>query len=296
MFLLFKYCICDNAHSFDGDIKNFVVGNNSLFVLTNNRLHQMRHDLTMETFKDYNGTHANPVTLLVPFEANGTLITCGPSYCEVFDLNDVTNSIYWESRSSLSEENEKSVAFIVDTSKNDAYILVGMKEDSRNPPFCIVTLWNTLHSQPGSIFAKTGAISSPFIQTNKRELEFIDGFQITSRRLSYLFLNAKNETETEWQAFVLTLNNAKAQKQDIIKDFKGSRLECCNDTLRPVLLASALIASDKVVLWTGVFSANKSDHPENTALAVYDISNVDGKVGGICPNSDNSQCFQVGCF
>ncbi|KAA0721036.1 Plexin-C1 Virus-encoded semaphorin protein receptor [Triplophysa tibetana] len=289
MFLLFKYCICENVRSLDGDIKNFVVSNNSLFVLTNHRLHQMRHDLTMEKIKDYIGTQANPVTLLVPFQANGTLITCGPSdggYCEVLDLNDIANSIYLESRSSLSEQNEKSVAFIVDTSKSGAYILVGMKEDSGNPPFCIVTLWNTLHSQKGSIFSKIGASSSPCIQIDTREVEFIDGFQITSRRLSYLFLNAK--TETGWQAYVLRLNNAKAQKQDIIKGFKGSRLECCKDAARPVLLASALIPSDKAVLWTGVFSAQKKSDPENTALAVYDISNVDGKVKGIRSDSDSS--------
>ncbi|KAA0721035.1 Plexin-C1 Virus-encoded semaphorin protein receptor [Triplophysa tibetana] len=292
MFLLFKCCICENVRSLDGDIKNFVVSNNSLFVLTNNHLNQMRHNLTMEKIKDYIGTQANPVTLLVPFQANGTLITCGPSdggYCEVLDLNDIANSIYLESRSSLSEQNEKSVAFIVDTSKSGAYILVGMKEGSGNPPFCIVTLWNTLHSQTGSIFSKIGAGSSPCIQTN-REVEFIDGFQITSRRLSYLFLNAK--TETGWQAYVLTLINSKSKKNDIIKDFKGSRLECCKDAARPVLLASALIPSDKAVLWTGVFSAQKKSDPENTALAVYDISKVDGKVGGICSSIANPQCSE----
>ncbi|KAI7791617.1 putative plexin-C1 [Triplophysa rosa] len=283
MLFLLKYCVCDNVR-FGGDIKNFVVGNSKLYVVTDHRLHQMRHDLFIEKTKEFNGTQPN-CTLLVPFEANGTLITCGTSnglYCEVLDLGDITNTIYWEGKTTLPK-NETSVAFILDTSPNNspngAYLLVGEKERSLNNRYTIVTLWSTLHSQPGSIFSTSGERATPYIHT-ERDVEFIDGFQIISRKLSYLFLNAL--TESGWKAYVLRLNNAKGKKEEIIRDFKGSTLECCSDKARPLLLASARIPSDKAVLWTGVFSAQNGDDPENNALAVYDISNIDGTVNSFC--------------
>ncbi|XP_073725390.1 plexin-C1-like [Misgurnus anguillicaudatus] len=282
LFVLLKYCICDNVHTFDGDIRDFVVSinNSKLFVLTDRQLHQMTHDLSLEKTKDFNATHPNTVTLLVPFEAYGTLITCATSnggYCEVLDLSDITNSIYWESKSSVPQPNEKSIAFIVDSS-NGAYLLVGKKDYSQTDQFyTIVTLWSTLDSQPGSIFSASDDGSTPFIRT-ARYVEFIDGFQISLLKLSYMFLNAK--TRSGWQAYTLRLNNAKGHKTDILKSITGTMLKCCNDTSRPVLVASALISSDKAVIWTGVFSA--LDDTENTALAVYDLSNVDGKVKDFC--------------
>ncbi|XP_065124539.1 plexin-C1-like [Paramisgurnus dabryanus] len=283
LLFLLKYCICEDVQNFDGDIRDLVVGNSKLFVLTDRRLHQMSHDLFLEKTKDFNATHPN-VTLLVPFEANDTLITCATSnggYCEVLDLIDITNSIHWESKSSVPQTNEKSVAFIVDSSLNNspngAYLLVGRKDDSANKMHTVVTLWNTLDSQPGSIFSPLDDGSTPFICT-ERHIEFIDGFQISLLKLSYLFLNTK--TESGWQAFALRLNNAKGLKKDILKSLTGTMLKCCNDKSRPVLIASALISSDKAVIWTGVFSAQND--PEDTALAVYDLSNVDGKVKDFC--------------
>ncbi|XP_065124583.1 uncharacterized protein [Paramisgurnus dabryanus] len=284
LFFLFKYCICNDVQNFDGEIRDFVVGNSKLFVLTDRRLHQMRHDLSVEKTKDLDATHPDAVTLLVPFEANDILITCGTSnggYCEVLDLNDVTNSIYWESKSSIPERNEKSVAFIVDSnpnnSPNGAYLLVGRKDDSANKMHTIVALWNTLDSQPGTIFSPLDNGSTPFIRT-ERYVEFIDGFQISLLKLSYLFLNAK--TESGSQAFALRLNNAKGSKKDILRSITGTMLKCCNDKSRPVLIASAFIPSDKAVIWTGVFRAQND--LEDTALAVYDLTNVDGKVKDFC--------------
>jgi len=98
---LLKHCICGDVVNFDGDIKDFVVGKSKLFVLTDHRLHQMRLDLSEEKRKDItNATHQNIVNILLPFEDNDTLITCGTfsnGYCEVLDINDITKSIYAES-------------------------------------------------------------------------------------------------------------------------------------------------------------------------------------------------------
>nr|XP_055046399.1 plexin-C1-like [Misgurnus anguillicaudatus] len=278
LLFLLKYCICDYVQNFDGDIRDFVVGNSRLFVLTDRRLHQMRHDLSLEKTKDLDATHPNTVTLLVPFEANRTLITCGTSnggYCEVLDLNDITNSIYWESKSSVPQTNEKSIAFIVDSSPNGAYLLVGKKDYSQKE---IVSLWNTLNDQKGLIFSQIGDGDTPYIHTT-RYVEFIDGFQIILLKLLYLFLNTK--TESGRQAFALRLNNDRT-KDGILRNIYGTMLKCCNDKSRPVLVASALISSDKAVIWTGVFSAQND--PEDTALAVYDLSNVNDKVKDFCSN------------
>ncbi|XP_073724086.1 plexin-C1-like [Misgurnus anguillicaudatus] len=268
-----NYCICDDVQNFDGDIRDFVVGNSKLFVLTDRRLHQMTNNLSVEKTKDFNATHPNSVTLLVPFEANGTLITCATSnggYCEVLDLNNITNRIYWEAKSSVPQANEKSIAFIVDSNPNKihngAYLLVGRKN--------FVALWSTLDSQPGSLFSPSDDGSHQL----RRYVEFIDGFQIILLKLSYLFLNAK--TESGRQAFALRLNNAKRKKKDILKSITGTMLKCCSDESRPVLIASALISSDKAVIWTGVFSAQND--LEDTALAVYDLSNVDDKGKDFC--------------
>ncbi|XP_073724099.1 plexin-C1 [Misgurnus anguillicaudatus] len=291
LLFLLKYCICGDVWNFGGDIRDFVVGNSKLFVLTGSQLHQMTKNLSLEKTKNFNATHPNTVTLLVPFEANDTLITCGTSnggYCEVLDLNDITNSIYKENLSTVPQPNEKSVAFIVNSSlnkiPNGAYLLVGRKADRPKNNHTVVALWSTLESQPGFIFSPSDYGSTPCIRT-ERYVEFIDGFQIILLKLSYLFLNAK--TESGWQAFALRLNNAKGHKKDILKSITGTMLKCCNDTSRPVLVASALISSDKAVIWTGVFSAQND--PEDTALAVYDLSNVNGKSKDFCFTGE-TQC------
>ncbi|XP_051544794.1 plexin-C1-like isoform X1 [Myxocyprinus asiaticus] len=284
--VLLKYCICQDAHDFDGDVKDFVVGNRKLYVLTDRRLHQMRHDLFVEKSKDItNATHPNTVTILVPFDANGTLITCGTSnseYCEVLDIN-ITNRIYWEGVSVGPQRNETSVAFIVDINPQvnpmGTYLLIARKK--RNS---IATLRDTLNSGKGGIFSQIDELSDSFIKTTRTHVEFVDGFQVSSRNLSYLFLNT--ETETERKVHVLRLKNSIGRKTDIFKDLKGATIECCDDKVRPVLLASTIIPSGKSVIWAGVFSAQNERDPENTALALYDISHVEGKVKGFCHNSE----------
>ncbi|KAK7130098.1 hypothetical protein R3I93_019664 [Phoxinus phoxinus] len=285
--LLLKHCICGDVVNFDGDIKDFVVGKSKLFVLTDHRLHQMRLDLSEEKRKDItNATHQNRVNILVPFDYNNTLITCGTftdGYCEVLDLNDITKTIYYESISVGPKQNEKSVAFIEGPSTG-RYLLVGKKDEQTKPPYPVVKLWNTFQSQIGGIFSNIEDGSTPFIQSTAGDVEFVDGFQRVSPSESYLFLNAK--TDSERKVHVLRMDSNKRKKTEIFKSLQAATIECCNDKARPVLVASTVIPSGNGVIWAGVFSAEDQQDPENTALALYDISTVRGRVKGFCATDE----------
>ncbi|XP_077091371.1 plexin-C1-like [Siphateles boraxobius] len=290
---LLKHCICGDVVNFDGDIKDFVVGKSKLFVLTDHRLHQMRLDLSEEKRKDItNATHQYRVNILVPFDDNDTLITCGTfrdGYCEVLDLNDITKSIYDESISVGPKQNDKSVAFIAGPS-TDSYLLVGNKEEQTKPqdPYPVVKLWNTLQSQTGGIFNFIGEGTTPFIQSTATDVEFVDGFQRVSSL--YLFLNAKTDSKSESKVHVLLMDSNKIKKTEIVRSLQSATIECCNDKARPVLAASTVIPSGNGVIWAGVFSAQNQQDPENTALALYDISTVRGRVKGFCTTVDYEPC------
>ncbi len=183
--VLLKYCIRGDVLNFDSDIKDFVVGNSKLFVLTEHRLHQMRHDLYEEKRKDI-----TRVNILVPFDANGTLVTCGTfedGHCEVLDINDITNSIHYKSNIGLLvglRQNEKSVAFIA-----GKFLLVGKKDEDAKPQdtlFSVVTLLSTSESQPGGIFSKIAEISDAIIQSTVRDVGFVDGFQRVTLRILFI--------------------------------------------------------------------------------------------------------------
>ncbi len=289
--VLLKYCICGDEQDFDSDIKDFVVGNSKLFVLTEHRLHQMRHDLYEEKRKDI-----TRVNIVVPFDANGTLITCRTfedGYCEVLDINDITNSIHYESNILVGlRQNGKSVAFIA-----GKFLLVGKKDEDAKPQdslFSVVTLWSTSDSQPGGIFTTTAEGSDAIIQSTVRDVEFVDGFQRVSPSESYLFLNA--ETDSESKVLVLWMNSSKEKKLDIIKSLQAATIRCCSDKVRPVLVASTVIPSDNGVIWAGVFSAQNQQDPENSALALYDISRVQGQVKGFCANGEKPCGSEVGNY
>ncbi|XP_016133103.1 plexin-C1 [Sinocyclocheilus grahami] len=290
--VLLKYCICGDVVNFDSDIKDFVVGKGKLFVLTDHRLHQMSHDLSEEKRKIItDATEHNRVNILVPFDANSTLITCGTlkdGYCEVLDINDITNSIYYESNILAGpRQDEKSVAFIAGTGSS-RYLLVGKKYDDANAQatrFSVVTLWNTLQSQAGGIFSKIAEGSDAIIQSTVRDVEFVGGFQRVSPSESYLFLNAKSGSERK--VLVLWMNSSKGKKRDIIKSLQAATIRCCSDKARPVLVACTVIPSVNSVIWAGVFSAQNQQDPENSALALYDISSIQGRVKGFCASGEN---------
>ncbi|XP_016414260.1 plexin-C1-like [Sinocyclocheilus rhinocerous] len=284
--VLLKYCIYGDAVNFDSDIKDFVVGNGKLFVLTDHRLHQMSHDLSEEKRKIITNATEYRVNILVPFDANSTLIACGTfndGYCEVLDINDITNSIYYERNILIGpRQDEKSVAFIAGTGSS-RYLLVGKKDDdakAQDTRYSVVTLWNTLQSQAGGIFSKIAEGSDASIQSTVRDVEFVGGFQRVSPSESYLFLNAK--TGSERKVLVLWMNSSKGKKRDIIKSLQAATIRCCSDKARPVLVACTVIPSVNGVIWAGVFSAQNQQDPENSALALYDIRSIQGRVKGFC--------------
>ncbi|XP_059360623.1 plexin-C1-like [Carassius carassius] len=146
-------------------------------------------------------------------------------------------------------------------------------------------LWNTLDSQPGGIFSKHAEGSDPSLESTVRDVEFVDGFQRVSPSESYLFLNTK--TDSERKVLVLWMNSSKGKKIEIIKSLQASRILCCSDKARPVLVASTVIPSVNRVIWAGVFSAQNQQDLENSALALYDISHVKGRVKGFCIFGEN---------
>ncbi|XP_048013392.1 plexin-C1-like [Megalobrama amblycephala] len=293
--VLLKHCICGDVVNFDGDIKDFAVGKSKLFVLTDHRLHQMRLDLSEEKKKDITNTDQNTVNILVPFDDNDTLITCGTfrdGYCEVLDLSDITKSIYYESGISVGpRQNKKSVAFIAGPSTS-RYLLVGKKDDDGKSPYPVVNLWNTLQSQFRGIFNNIEEGMHPSIQSTASDVEFVDGFQRVSPSESYLFLNAKIDSESK--VHVLWMNSSKNKKTEIFKSLQAATIQCCNDKARPELVASTVIPSVNGVIWAGVFSVQNQTDPENTALALYDISTVRGRVKGFCTVGEKICGFENG--
>ncbi|KAL0195551.1 hypothetical protein M9458_009123, partial [Cirrhinus mrigala] len=161
------------------------------------------------------------------------------------------------------------------------YLLVGKKDDDANAQdtrYSVVTLWNTLQSQPGDIFSRIAEGSYAIIQSTVRDVEFVDGFQRVSASESYLFLNAM--TDYERKVLVLWMNSSKEKKTEIIKSLQAATIKCCSDKVRPVLVASTVIPSVNDVIWAGVFSAQNQQDPENSALALYNISNIQGRTKG----------------
>ncbi|KAL0195934.1 hypothetical protein M9458_009506, partial [Cirrhinus mrigala] len=132
------------------------------------------------------------------------------------------------------------------------------------------------------IFSKIAEGSYAIIQSTVRDVEFVDGFQRVSPSESYLFLNTM--TDYERKVLVLRMNSSKEKKRDIIRSLQAATIRCCSDKVHPVLIACIVIPSVNGVIWAGVFSAQKD--PENSALALYDISKVQGRVKGFCPTGD----------
>lgn len=287
IFILLKGAVCTSEYTFNGVIRHFAVGNGKVFVATDSRLHQLRHDLVEEKIKDIdlsNTTHQNPVSILLPFEKNATVIFCGYSvcgYCEVLDITDITQTIYRENLPVGPLANESSVAFIVDypSTNNGTYMLLGREdEDHVKVSECLVfdggvTLLNTLQSQPGEIFSKSDS-SATEARIKVPLVEWVDGFQVPSQFQSYLFANIESKSSRQNKVVLLKMDN-KEKKSDMTKSLKVATLRCCKDQQRQKLVSSAFILSESSLLWMGIFSAERPHNPENnTALAIYNITGI----------------------
>ncbi|KAK3558276.1 hypothetical protein QTP86_013929 [Hemibagrus guttatus] len=282
VFIFLKGTFCTSVYNFNGVIRHFAVENSKVFVATDSQLHQMRHDLVEEKIKDISNTmHQNALSILLPFEKNGTLITCGTSdcgYCEVLDINDITQTIHREtSMPFVALVNESSFAFLVDVStsdtRTDIYMLVGReyKDDDEINNGCIVepgvTLRNTLRTQHGDIFSKTGSTAAE-ASIKIHGVEWVDGFQVSSQFQTYLFANIISGSKV-----VLLKMENRVDKPKITKSLNVATLRCCKDLPRQKLVASTLLPKPSL-LWMGIFTAELPKHPENTVLAIYNITAI----------------------
>ncbi|KAJ8373373.1 hypothetical protein AAFF_G00265610 [Aldrovandia affinis] len=292
----------DENNTFDGNISNFAVLKRAVYVVANDKLYQMSRNLTVERRKDVsNATNPNVVKILVPFENNNTLITCGThvcGYCQVLDLDDISKTIYEEPINIASlDPNDSSIVFLINIGQDEqnwasnTYLLAGAKqrptELQKNCGMddCLVALRNTKHLQDGYIFSKVGSQGEVFIKTriDHLEVEFVDGFQ--RDEYIYVFLNLITRGAR------LLLMKRGETKADTLESFRGVTLECCGDKLRPTLVSSAVATGSSPILWAGVFRGGNRRDSENTALAIFTIA----ASAGVSGEEDPEFCFLRSC-
>ncbi|XP_014195755.2 plexin-C1 [Haplochromis burtoni] len=292
----------DEGFTFDGDILQFAVTPNMLYIATEERLYQLSHDLTLinsltqrgilktgnqqddvqfyrvSDTAEWNATFS--INVLLPFTSNDSLISCGVtdddcSYCEVLDLKNISKLLHREHiQVGPLKSSSRSVSFLVDVKKKtqtDTYILTAIQQNTEKPENnkCginrqTVNLQDTDDKQGGGIFSLTdGASGTPGIKS-KGDVEFVDGFQINST--IYLFSNALSAQTNRVRLIWL---EGEKSKTDTLKSLRGATLSV-SDSQSSRLVASSVIPGEQPVLWSGVFSVDGGD--TNTQLMVFDIS------------------------
>ncbi|XP_071242732.1 plexin-C1-like isoform X3 [Salvelinus alpinus] len=295
------------THSFDGDVRDFAIGDSSVYVVTDDRLFQLNHDFTKVIKRDNpnvvypnqevppsDETYPFKVNILLPFIKNKTLITCGTTkcgYCEILDLNEISKSVHSEdSEVGSLDPGDSTIGFIVDVGKN-SYIMAGrLKSRVRNK--CVnsdelLVLRNTLDGQKGGIFSQSDESATPYIEARQKEkFQFVDGFQSNSH--IYVFSNVPKEPQVRLIWF-----KSENNKANTLKSLEGATLKCCGIMERRRLLSSSVIQGSGglhgQVLWAGVFTAGNTSDPINTMLAIYNISH---STGPQLKNDDPDFCYE----
>ncbi|XP_063316603.1 plexin-C1-like [Pelmatolapia mariae] len=289
----------DGGFTFNGDIRQFAVTSNTLYVATKERLYQLSHDLSLissltqrgllktgnqqddvqfyrvSEAAEWNATFS--INVLLPFTKNDSLISCGVTdddcgYCEILDLKNISNLLYREGiQVGPLKNSSRSVSFLVDVKKKtqtDAYILTAIQQNKEQPENnkCginqqTVSLQDTDNKQGAGIFSLTdGASGTPGIKSNG-DVEFVDGFQISST--IYLFSNVLSARTNRVRLIWLEGDKSKT---DTLKSLRGATLNVSNGRL----VASSVIPGEQPVLWSGVFSIDGGD--TDTELMVFDIN------------------------
>ncbi|XP_034019275.1 plexin-C1 [Thalassophryne amazonica] len=291
----------DPVFTFDEEIHNFATDAGAVYVATEKKLYQLRSDLSpvrnldqkgilknvgdpggaqffriLET-EDSNATFA--VNILVPFPDNRTLVTCGVTsadcgvtdnecgYCEVLDLEDITEVVYSENvLVGPSKKIQASVGFLVTVTQQSGfqmYILATKQSDK--PDSEVVNLANTNDGQDGKIFSQVVSNGIPAIRS-ACQVEFVDGFQLGD--IIYLFANVPT-APTSNKVRILWLESKK-NKAAVFGSLRGASLEFPGSGSGSRLLASSLVSVGMKNLWSGVFSVDGGD--TNTQLVLFDIS------------------------
>lgn len=299
-------------HTFDGDVRDFAIGDRSVYVVTDDRLYQLNHDFTNVIKRDNpkvvypkqeaplsNETYLFKVNILLPFIKNETLIICGTTkcgYCEILDLNEISKSVYSEDIEVGSlDPGDSTIGFIVDVGKN-SYIMAGRLQ-SGVPNACVnsgpfLVLRNTLDGQKGGIFSDSDENATPYIDArHKQKFQFVDGFQSNSH--IYVFSNVPKEHQVRIIWF-----KSENNKANTLKSLKGATLKCCGNMERRQLLSSSVIPGSGglhgQVLWAGVFTAGNTRDPINTMLAIYNISSTRPHLKYDDPDFCYEDCAMVG--
>ncbi|XP_042259789.1 plexin-C1 isoform X1 [Thunnus maccoyii] len=291
----------DRDFIFDGDVRHFAVSTNTVYVATDEKLYQLNHDLTLVqsltqrgTLKggkgadnqrfyrvserdEWNATFS--VNVLLPFDDNGTLITCGVTdngcgYCELLDLSDISKVLYSEHiLVGPVKRSSASVTFLVDVKRSspETYILSALQQNKSTTTSCTlrseaVYLYNTNYKQTGGIFSFIADSSTPLFRT-KGVAEFVDGFQISS--IIYLFSNVPQDAEGSKVRLIWL--EGKTKKVETMRSLRGASLHISDSGDKDSrLLASSVVPGGLPVLWSGVFNVDGGQ--TNTELVMFDIS------------------------
>ncbi|XP_067437506.1 plexin-C1-like isoform X1 [Thunnus thynnus] len=291
----------DRDFIFDGDVRHFAVSTNTVYVATDEKLYQLNHDLTLvqsltqrgilkgdkgaddqhfyrvSERDEWNATFS--VNVLLPFDNNGTLITCGVTdngcgYCELLDLSDISKVLYSEYVLVGSvKRSSASVTFLVDVKRSspETYILSALQQDKSTTTGCslrseAVYLYNTNNKQTGGIFSFIADSFTPLFRT-KSFTEFVDGFQISS--IIYLFSNVPQDAGGSKVRLIWF--EVKTNKVETVKSLRGASLHISDSGDKDSrLLASSVVPGGLPVLWSGVFSVDGGQ--TNTELVMFDIS------------------------
>ncbi|XP_059181459.1 plexin-C1-like isoform X1 [Centropristis striata] len=312
-------CLEENgAFTFDGDIRLFTVANNTVYVATEETLYQLSHDLTLVHSHTQRGILTSSfqtniahfsrvsekdkenatfrVNILLPFVENKTVISCGViecGYCEVLDLNNISNVLYTEHVLVGSPwHNSSSVGFLVNVERvtnTETYILAAteQRKDMSTKTSCLdpdeVSIHNTNNKQSGELFSAIDYSSRPKI-TSTGSVEFVDGFQLNS--IIYLLSNVPSSDKSNKVRLIWL--QGRDSKTQTLASLRGATLSISDGGGGSRLISSSVIPGGPPVLWSGVFSVDGG--PTNTELLLFDISpDLTGATDGdpdfcrICP-------------
>ncbi|XP_030295681.1 plexin-C1 isoform X1 [Sparus aurata] len=297
-------CLAEGGgFDFYGEIRQYTVATNTVYVATEEKLYQLNHDLTLvrsvtqrgivksgEQFYDALFHRVSEtdqwsttfrVNVLLPFVENDTLISCGVidrgcGVCELLDLEDISNVLHREliSVGPQRRNSSASVGFLVNVEKTrtetETYILTAIQPDKKNhdknhcPSSKPVNLHNTNNNQMGSIFSTSADGYSTIHVVDS--VEFVDGFQLGF--IMYLFSNLPSSDKSNKVRLIWL--EGKTSKTETFKSLWGATLSISDGGRGSRLEASSVIPGGPPVLWSGVFSVDEGR--TNTELVLFDIS------------------------
>ncbi|XP_073337248.1 plexin-C1-like [Pagrus major] len=297
-------CLAEGGgFDFNGDIRQYAVATNTVYIATEETLYQLNHDLTLVRSVTQRGTikigerldeaqfqrvsetdkwnTTFRVNVLLPFVEIDTLISCGVldrgcGFCELLDLEDISKVLYREPFpvGPQRRNSSASVGFLVNVEKTptetETYILTAIqaykeKPDKVNCPLSeTVNLHNTNNNQKGGIFSLSGDGQGSI--DVKDNVEFVDGFQLGF--IIYLFSNLPSSDKSNKVRLIWL--EGKISKGQTVKSLRGATLSISEGGEGSRLEASSVIPGGPPVLWSGVFSVDGGR--TNTELVLFDIS------------------------